>query len=226
MRGTGLTGTLIATSMLTTMLVVTLAGCAGPIPDTPLTAAAAKGDAGAVRALLLQGAGTNEVDSHGLTPLVWASRQGDLATVNTLLDAGASLDLLDRYINGWSPLMHAIHKSQTKVALALLDRGAGPDTKAPNGCTALMMAAGEGNLEVVRVLLSRGADPRAETLDHTTALTNAVANGNTEIVKLLLEKAPDLSLKDILEDRVSLWIARLRGRGEIIAMLEKARARS
>ena len=58
-----------------------------------------------------------------------------------------------------------------------------------------------------------------------TPLTIAVAGGHTEIVRLLLERAPDLSLKvsDNIEGMISVWIARLRGRAEILRMIEEAR---
>ena len=205
--------------LLTAALAMT--GCVKPEPDTPLTIAAEKGDLEMVRTLLVQGAAPDAPDRHGLTPLVRASRLGNLDIVKALLAAGASAGRNDGYVNGWTPMMHAIHKHQPEVVSLLIEAGADVNGRAPNGCTALMFAAGEGQIGVVTLLLDKGADPRAETRDHTTALTNAVAGGYTEIVRLLLTRAPDLKLNGILEDRVALMMTFVRGRSEIRGMLHR-----
>ena len=201
------------------LAALSMTACVRPEPDTPLTIAVEKGDLERVRALLVQGAAPDTPDRHGLTALIRASRHGNPDIVRALLDAGASPDQNDDYVNGWTPMMHAIHKDQPKVVGLLIAAGADVNRRAPNGCTALMFAAGEGQIDLVTLLLDKGADPRAETLEHTTALTNAVAGGYTEIVRLLLARAPDLRLKGILEDRVALALTWIRGRNAIQGML-------
>jgi len=203
-----------------------LAGCGMPVPDTPLTQAVERGDVEGLRSLLAQGADPDGKDRHGLTPLGRACRHGNPALIDALLDAKADPDLPDGYINGWTALMHAIHKNQNEAALLLLSRGAAPSAKAPNGVTPLMLAAGQGNREMVTALLERGADPYAETLDHTTALTGAVMQGDAEIVRALLAAAPGLKLGTTMEDTISRWVARVRGRSEILEMVEGAGPRS
>lgn len=201
---------------------LSMTGCVRPEPDTQLTIAAERDDLDTVKALLIQGASPDTPDSHGLTALVRASRGGNLDIVSALLAAGASPNQNDRFVNGWTPMMHAIHKNQPQVVDLLIEAGADVNGRAPNGCTALMFAAGEGQIEVVNVLLEKGADPRAETVDRTTALTNAVAGGHTEIVRLLLARAPDLKLMGGLEDKVALMLTWVRGRRAIRGMLNDA----
>lgn len=203
---------------------LSMTGCMRPEPDTSLTIAVEGGELDTVRTLLAQGAAPDTPDRHGLTALVRATRGGNLDIVSALLAAGASPNQNDGFVNGWTPMMHAIHKSQPKVVDLLIEAGADVNGRAPNGCTALMFAAGEGQLDVVKVLLDKGADPRAETLEHTTALTNAVAGGHTEIVRLLMTRAPDLKLKGILEDRVALMLTWVRGRRAIRGLLNEAGA--
>lgn len=214
---------LAATLGLLTFLVIP-PGCSCPSflrvePGTPLARAAAAGNVELMRTLLHTTPLPDQLDGHGLTPMVWAARSGQVGSIHVLLAAGADPDLRDGHVNGWTPLMHAIHKSQDLAALALLEGGAGVNVSAPNGTTALMMAAGEGNLRLTRELLERGADPRAETHNGTTTLTNAVASGDPDIVKALLDRAPDLRLKDTLNDSLCLLSARLRGEEEIVTMV-------
>ena len=190
-------------------------------PDTPLTAAAHAGRTEEVQALLARGADANAPDRHGFPALTWAARQGHVTTLRALLDGGADVNARDRAVNGWTPLMHAIHKEQNQAALALLDHGADPSTRAGNDATALMLAAGQGNVEITRALLAHGVDLHSPASGGASALANAVAGGHAEVVRLLLATAPDLRLPDTFFGRASLWIARLRGRRDIVQLLEK-----
>ena len=192
-------------------------------PDTPLTLAAAEGRTDQVASLLARGAVADDPDSHGWTPLMWAARAGRIEVMKALIDAGADLNGRDRCINGWTALMHAVHEEQTRSVRILLDLGANPNAASANGTTPLMIAAGQGEIEIVGLLLERGADPRARNIDRINALTNAVAGGHTEIVRLLLDRAHDLEVSDNIEGKISVWIARLRGRTEILRMIEGLR---
>jgi len=197
------------TGILGLVLLTAIATGCGPVPETPLAQAAAKGDAEQVRALLAQGADPNESGKRGITPLMWAGRAGHVAVVEALLGAGALPDVRDRHVNGWTALVHAIHKNQNGVARVLLAAGADPNLRLDGGTTALMFAAAYGNTEIVRALLEKGADPYAEARGGVTALWNAAGGGAVfdftdgpslgscfpETAGALLERAPDLRLK-------------------------------
>src|SRR5262245_50033311 len=93
-------------------ILATLGACGMPSPETPLAAAAAGGRAQDIRTLLARGADPNQKDSSGLTPLIWAARIGHVEAVNALLEGGADPDLQDSFVNGWTAMMHAVHKGQ------------------------------------------------------------------------------------------------------------------
>jgi len=215
-----------------TGILMGLTGCMAR-PLSPIQAAAAQGDMIGLQALLASGAPADGFGEDGLTPLMWAARKGRTVTMRALLDAGAEIDRRDTHLWGWTPLLHAIHKGQTDSVRLLIERGADVNAPANNGLTPLIAAAGgcdcEGDRgerdldDIVALLLEKGADPRSETHDGSNALTNAVAAGRTAIVKTLLAKAPDLRVRDNLLGEVSLLIALVRGRTEIVSLVRKAR---
>lgn len=207
-------------------------GCDPDQPDTPLAAAAGRGQAQEVTALLAAGADPDQTDSHGWTALMCGARGGSVAVVKSLLASGANPNLRDSYVNGWTPVMHALHKRQNQAAQTLLDGGADINARTKSGLTALIMAAGDGNLDMVQILLARGADPYAEDTSGTSALSMAVSGGafsdidrpllgacQTEMVKALVQKAPDLKLKNSFAGRFARTLARLKGCSEVLELV-------
>jgi len=91
--------------------------------------------------------------------LIGAARLGHVDKVKAFIQQGADLNA-GAGVNGWPPLMHAIHKNQRGSVIALLEAGADPNRTGANGLTPLMMAAGYGYGDIVRDLLSHGADPK------------------------------------------------------------------
>jgi len=139
------------------------------------------------------------------------------------LAAGVDPDLKDDGPNGWTPLMHAVHKGQEAAVARLLAAGAHPDAVSRNGTTALLLAAGQGETAIVRRLLAAGAHPRLASRFGATALTNAVANGSAGAVHALLAADPGLRLGSGIPDRLARLLARLRGDAEILALVDPAR---
>jgi len=163
-------------------------------------------------------------------PLVAAARAGQPAVIALLVRRGADPDRPSGG-NGWTPLMHAIHKDRADSVRALLAAGADPNRGIGWGFTPLMMAAGNGSLPIVDILLEAGADPRARRGDGTTALTLAVAGGaltdierpllgacHTEVVKALLRRAPDLRQDRPRGLDLSRVFARLNGCDEVLRL--------
>jgi hypothetical protein len=201
-----------------------LSGC-GPYPNIPLIQAAQQGDTQALQALLSHGANPNQKDARGLTALIRVrARRQRFRRVECLLRHGADPNLRGG-LNGWTPLMHAVHKNQSGAARALLDGGAQVDGRGRSGETALMMAAGYGYTPLVELLLDRGANPRAETADGYNVLAAALGGvpdidrftlGTCQAatVQALKRKDPSLRLPDNLWARVAqFWggVAKLRG---------------
>lgn len=173
-------------------------------------------------------------DPTSTPPLIVVSRSGDAGAIKALIAAGAPVDERDRR-NGWTPLVHAIHKNRAEAVRVLLDAGADPNTRHGGGSTPLMFAAAYGNVAIVRDLLDHGADPRARRPDGLDALANAVGSGalfdftdgpplatcHPAVVRELLARAPDLDLRPAAGPGVKLarWLGGSRGCPEAFALL-------
>ena len=164
-------------------------------------------------------------------PLIGAARSGDTESIRTLVASGANPDQTWG-VNGWTPLMHAIHKNQKGSVEALLAGGANVNARAGKGMTALMMAAGYGYADIVQVLLAKGADASLETSDGDSALAAAVSgvpdidkftvgHCQTATVQALLAKAPDLKLKDNFYGRAARLAASASGCTGVLALIDR-----
>lgn len=160
-----------------------------------------------------------------LPPLHRAAREGDMAAIAALLQGGADIEEPGG-LNGWTPLLHAIHKRHAPAVKALLAAGASVDGPRAHpawarGVTPLMMAAGYGQLEIVEALLAAGADPRASHggmnplwaaagFGAVADITDGPPLGSCspEVADALLKAAPDLRLSSSLGGRLTYWFAR------------------
>jgi ankyrin repeat protein len=184
------------------LLISAVSGCFLGGPDTPLGRAAGAGDVAAMTVLLDHGADPNARGAHGLTPLATAARNGRVEAIELLLAHGA-----DPHrgcgVNAWTPLLHALHKSQLAAADRLIATCTAPSAELDD---ALFMAAGYAQTEAVAALLARGADPQKDFGDGANALSNAVSGAfdidfsfrgcaiHTATVRALLS-APELKLR-------------------------------
>jgi ankyrin repeat protein len=136
--------------------------------------------------------------------------------VRLLIQAGADPDRQDDGPNGWTALLHAVHKEQPAAVHELIAAGADVNRPAPNGLTPLMLAASQAEPDIFMELLAAGADPHAVKPDGQTVLTNAVMGGEPRIVRALMERAPDLRLRNTKEDWAARAFAWARGRSEVL----------
>jgi ankyrin repeat protein len=193
-----------------------------------LLAAAAHGDAAAVRALVGAGQPPDPRDAYGRTPLHVAAYGGHHEAMRALVAAGADPNALerDRYdivtiaaVAGDVPTL--------RVALAL-GASARNVTSRYDG-TALIAAAHLGHAEVVRTLIRAGAP-----LDHVnnlgwTALIEAIVLGDggprhQDTLGALVDAGADVNLPD-RNGRTPLALARGRGYDAMAARLRQAGAR-
>jgi len=155
-----------------------------------LWAAARKGDAPAVKALLAKGAEVNAKLRYGTTALSYAADRGHLEVVKILVEHGAELNIKGTFYNS-PPLMWAAYNGHTAVVKFLLEKGSeGKDT-------ALMLGVENDNLEMVNAALAVGGI-KEETL--TSALTSATQGNKTAIIEALKKagaapaKLPDFKI--------------------------------
>jgi hypothetical protein len=178
------------------LLLVFFAGCTAH-PTEPLAVAASRGDLREMDKLVGSSSAADVQNA-----LVWAARSGQPDAIHYLVKHGGDPNTTAG-VNGWTVLMHAVHKHQPRAVAALLRDGAQVNARVSGGQTALMMAAGYGYTEIVRLLLEQGADAHLTTNSGENALDLA-ASGVTDIdrftygscqvetVRLLRRSVPDL----------------------------------
>lgn len=90
-----------------------------------------------------------QVDSRAdnlQTPLMWAAIRGNVEMCGMLLEHGAQLEARDSL--GATPLILTVQHAQHLTFLALLDRGASPNTGDIRGATCVHWAAYKGAVVV------------------------------------------------------------------------------
>ena len=195
---------------------------------TGLHAAAARGDAYEIKRIVAgkQAVVIDAVDGYGRTALHVAAYSRHQDAMRALAAAGANPNALERDRYDIATIAAVADDVETlKVALQL-GCSAKNITSRYDG-TALIAAAHLGHDEVVRVLIAAGAP-----LDHVnnlgwTALIESIVLGDggkrhTATLKALLEAGASASLRD-RQGRTPLELARARGYGEMVALLEAAR---
>ena len=155
-------------------LLLPLAASAADLNEE-LLAAARKGDASAIKALLAKGADVNAKTQYGATALSYACDRGNLEVVKLLLEHGADVNVKDTFY-GETPLGWALSKRHLDVAQTLIEKGAAGKDRA------LMVGVEGGHLGLVKAALDKGG-LKPDTL--RLALNNATRNNRAEIAELL-----------------------------------------
>ncbi|HKA87126.1 MAG TPA: ankyrin repeat domain-containing protein [Haliangiales bacterium] len=186
---------------------------------TPLMAAAARDDSGAVVPLLLErGADPNR--GGGGTWAVILAGGGDPVSLAALVDRGA--DPRAATPGGYTALHAAAKANATANARLLLARGADPNARDGHGRTPLMWAAQMGSDDIVALLLARGADANVgESFSGTTALMQAAASDRADeaIVRALLAAGANVRLVDDEGLSALAWASR-RGDASIVGAIK------
>lgn len=212
---------------------VTATAQVGPTPAeaarySGLHAAAHKGDVAQIVQLAAAKADLNARDSNGRTPLHVAAFARQREAIRALVKAGADINLLenDRY-DGVTIASVADDEETLRVLLAL-GASARQVTSRYDG-TALIAAAHLGHDGVVRQLIAAGAPLDHVNNLHWTAVIESIVLGHggarhQATLKALIDARANLQLKD-RQGATPLQLARSRGYGEMVKMLEAAGAR-
>ncbi len=193
-----------------------------------LHAAAARGDAAEIKALIAKSEKPDVLDRYTRTSLHIAAYGGHHEAMRALVAAGANPNALERDRYDIVTIAAVANDVATlKIALEL-GCSAKNITSRYDG-TALIAAAHLGHAEVVRTLIKAGAP-----LDHVnnlgwTALIESIVlgdggSGHTETLKALVEAGANVNLAD-RNGQTPLTLARRRGYGEMVKLLERAGAR-
>ncbi|KAI9044744.1 ankyrin repeat domain-containing protein [Aspergillus affinis] len=151
--------------------------------DTPLSAAAKRGGAATVEALLRLGADLRLSEELDHTPLFDAIRNDNVDLVSLLLDNGGIM--MPRGREEWPPLECAAYYGSMEVANMLLDRGA--DINAPETGKLLLKYKADVNT------MDKGKASRRFKSKPISALAWAVWLGREEIARLLIDHGADVN---------------------------------
>ncbi len=95
--------------------------------------------------------------AYPVTPLAAAARSGDLKEIDRLAASGANLDE-GSGVNGWPPVLHAVHKGQAAALAHLIELGA--SIQGSTGQRAMVMARQSGSQAMIDVLRVHGVESR------------------------------------------------------------------
>jgi ankyrin repeat protein len=146
--------------------------------ETPLMAAAGRGNVETVRVLLAGGAKPNTQESMGgQTALMWAVAKHQNAVVDELVKNGADVNLASK--TGFTPLMFAAQQGDAASVHILIGAGAKVDEAQPKtGLTPLLIASAMVQTKAVDALLDGGANPNIVDSDGYAPLHRAVRDSD------------------------------------------------
>jgi len=189
-----------------------------------LHAAAHRGDVTAIR----KGGNVDARDAYGRTPLHVATFARQRVAIRALVHAGADLHLLENDRYDCVTIAAVADDEETLRLLLSLGASAKLVTSRYDG-TALIAAAHLGHDGVVRQLIAAGAPLDHVNNLHWTALIEAIVLGDggrrhQDTLRALIAAGANLQLAD-RQGRTPLTLARGRGYGAMVRMLEQAGAR-
>ena len=193
-----------------------------------LFAAAARNDSVRIGRLILAGEYAGMRDNHGRTPLHVATWRKSRDSMRVLSDSTGEPNVLDG--DGYDIVTIAAFNNDVDTLRVALEVGCGPtNIVGPDDTSALIAAARRGNELPVRALITAGAmldyvDKRGDT-----ALIAAITGGDgsrryVATVKALVGTRANLNIAD-RSGATPLALAKARGYGEMIAILQQAGAR-
>jgi ankyrin repeat protein/outer membrane protein assembly factor BamB len=172
-------------------------------PSEELLAAAKKGDADAVKALLARGADVNAKNSYGATALSFAADKGHLEVVKVLLQNKADVNAKDTFYKA-SPLDWAVMRSNVEIIKALVEAGA------DGAESALQSAATQGQTDLVQAILDK-AKLKEESLTKALAATPAKHTAVAELLVKAGAKPPKKTDAVVGPDVLSAYAGTYRG---------------
>ena len=193
-----------------------------------LHAAAHQGDVAGIEKLAATKTGLDARDGNGRTPLHVATFARQTGAIRALVKAGADSGLLDKDRYDGVTIAAVADDEDTLRVLLSLGASARQVTSRYEG-TALIAAAHLGHDGVVRQLIAAGAPLDHVNNLHWTAVIESIVLGNggprhQATLKALIDAGANLQLAD-RQGHTPLQLARSRGFGGMVRMLEKAGAR-
>jgi ankyrin repeat protein len=197
----------------------------GALIDADATLLAAKDEKGLGAYAAARYSGRNDIatlllEKGAELDVFAASMAGAQDRVMELIDENP--ELIGAYSNdGWTPLHLACFFSPSRMAEALIAKGAdvGARSRNPMQNAPLHAAAAGRNMEAVRALLEHGADVNARQEGGWTALHAASQNGDVEMVRLLIAGGADVQARAGNQQN-AMDLALTKGHQAVVEVLE------
>ncbi|XP_040212494.1 ankyrin repeat and SAM domain-containing protein 3 isoform X2 [Rana temporaria] len=106
------------------------------------------------------------------------------------------VDLNQKNLGGWTPLMYAAYIGHDAVASLLLEAGVDVNCRTSSGQTPLMLAASCGNERVASFLIQHKAELEARDARGWTALFHCTSAGHQRMLRSLLENGANADFKE------------------------------
>ncbi|KAK3724867.1 hypothetical protein LTR37_000915 [Vermiconidia calcicola] len=189
-----------------------------------LAGAASHGHLGAVKLLLAHGAALNPtMQQSSSSPLHQAIKADDIELAAFLLEYGADVNILNCFNS--TPLMYAARYSSPALVSLILNYNPDLHKRSFIGTAAIHMAFWPGNEEVMELLLRASADPDAAMGDGSTPLHLAALGDLPGVAKVLVKFGAKVGKRNE-EGRTAVQVAREKGYGEVVGVLEEAEEES
>ena len=172
---------------------------------SPLSWAAQRGEAEAVRILLEYGADPNNKDSTNTTPLHYAAQSKTPKCLLLLIKYGARIT---QQMRGWNALHYActLHDDLAYIK-PLLDHGANVDQRTYVGKTALSLAIVHNHSRSAASLINIGADLDVLDNEGQSPLSLSIKFRRVESMKLLLQSGATHKLLSEGDDTLLHFVA-------------------
>lgn len=132
-------------------------------------------------------------DAAGRTPLAIAVHSG--LTANAVYFLGRGADAAGDDWNGVKLALVGYDRSKAMLNL-LLDKGADPESTAPNGITLLHMGIEKKDAETVKLLVQKGVNINKQYRNGSYPLLHAIYKGNAAVIQFLIQSGADTNVKD------------------------------
>lgn len=187
-----------------------------------LHAAAARGQAECLAAILSHGADPSVTDAAGSCPLHLAAKNNHVECCKKLIQSKCPIDAVDG--SGKTALHHAAASGSIQTVQLLCELKSPINLKDSDGHTPLLLSAKRGHAEVCSVLLDCGAEINASDNSGRTAVMLACETNSVTVVDVLIQRGADLSAVDSQSHDVSHY-AKLSSSSEVKTALVKALSR-
>lgn len=184
--------------------------------ESPLLAAARKGDIEFVKFLLQNHANPNQT-TKGSTPLIWTTVYQQAEIAQLLVNSGVHINQSDQ--DGNCPLKIAVQINNIALTRLFLNAGADTHTIDKQGLTPHMRALAKASPKIIELFIEKHPDVNAFHHNGNPSLIFACLNNHLECAQLLIDKGADINRANAITGDTPLMTAVQGGDLELVKLL-------